>query len=268
MRVAVIVTLGLLCACASQKLALTPLQGVDFSGHWRLNEADSDDPLRLAQNQADPSKVTAGSGQQGGGPGGGQGGGGGGRSGRGSRGGAGGGGGFGANGPMGPAMPGMGAMGQGLRWPGREVDIKQVAGVVAVTSEGIHRIYQPSFDRKPHPHPAANDEPRDRDRDMPARDRGDGRTLCGWDEKTLVVQGGDADEDHPSFEKRYSVSEDGQRLIEVVGFKGGRAGGFTLSRVWDRVVPGSAPAAPVIVPKGTPAGAPLGAASAPQPGAQ
>jgi hypothetical protein len=34
-----------------------------------------------------------------------------------------------------------------------------------------------------------------------------------------------------------SLSEDGLRLIEVVGFKGGRSAGFTLSRVWDKVNP-------------------------------
>jgi len=37
------------------------------------------------------------------------------------------------------------------------------------------------------------------------------------------------------------VSDDGQRLIEVVSYKGGRSSGFTASRVWDRVSPGSQP---------------------------
>ncbi len=65
MRVAVFVALGLLSACATEKLALTPPPGVDFSGQWRLNDAESDDPLRLVQSQiADPSKV--GTGNQGG----------------------------------------------------------------------------------------------------------------------------------------------------------------------------------------------------------
>jgi hypothetical protein len=260
MRVAVVVTLVLLCACASEKLALAPPHGVDFSGQWRLNEADSDDPLRLAQNQADPSKTAAGPGQPGG-PGGQGGSGRGGRGGRGG-GGAGGAGGFGANGPTGPSMPGVGAMGEGLRWPGREVEIKQVAGVVAITSGGVNRVYQPvSFDQKPRHHKPPDDDPRDRDRDRPGRDRGGAPTHCGWDDKTLVVQSGEPDDDHPPFEKRYSVSEDGQRLIEVVGFKGGRSGGFTLSRVWDRVVPGSTPAAA----PGTPA---ANTAPVPRPGAQ
>jgi hypothetical protein len=31
------------------------------------------------------------------------------------------------------------------------------------------------------------------------------------------------------------LSEDGQRLVEVVAFKGGRSSGFTMSRVWDRL---------------------------------
>ena len=41
-------------------------------------------------------------------------------------------------------------------------------------------------------------------------------------------------DDRPPFEEQYSLSEDGQRLIEVVGFRGGRSNGFTMSRVWDR----------------------------------
>ena len=73
---------------------------------------------------------------------------------------------------------------------------------------------------------------------MRARTQGDGPPpACGWDDKTLVVQSGDPDDDHPPFEERYSVSEDGRRLIEVVGFKGGSSAGFTMSRVWDRVPP-------------------------------
>jgi hypothetical protein len=35
-----------LSACASDKLALAPAAGVDLTGHWKLNEADSDDPQR------------------------------------------------------------------------------------------------------------------------------------------------------------------------------------------------------------------------------
>jgi hypothetical protein len=57
---------------------------------------------------------------------------------------------------------------------------------------------------------------------------------CGWAEKTLIVRGGDPDDEHPPFEEHYSLSDDGQRLVEVVEFKGGRSSGFTMSRVWDR----------------------------------
>jgi hypothetical protein len=48
------------------------------------------------------------------------------------------------------------------------------------------------------------------------------------------VRSADPDDDMPPYEQRYSVSPDGQRLVEVVGFKGGRSSGFTMSRVWDR----------------------------------
>jgi hypothetical protein len=57
---------------------------------------------------------------------------------------------------------------------------------------------------------------------------------CGWTDKTLIVRN-DRDEDRLPFEERYSISEDGQRLVEEVSFKGGRSNGFTMSRVWDRV---------------------------------
>jgi hypothetical protein len=62
-----------------------------------------------------------------------------------------------------------------------------------------------------------------------------------------VVQSGEPDEDHPPFEQRFSVSEDGQRLEEIVVFKGGRSSGFVASREWDRAPAGTAaaPAAPV-----------------------
>jgi hypothetical protein len=126
-------------------------------------------------------------------------------------------------------------MNEGLRWPGKQLEIKHVAGVVAFSSDGINRVCQPSDVGRTHGyHSSAEDrdgasarEPRARGRDVPP-------PRCGWTEKTLVVQGGDPDEEHPPFEEQYSLSEDGQRLIEVVAFKGGRSRGFTMSRVWDR----------------------------------
>src|ERR1700688_2165941 len=51
MRVALLVALMCLSACVSEKLALAPPSGVDFTGRWKLNEADSDDPLRVVQSQ-------------------------------------------------------------------------------------------------------------------------------------------------------------------------------------------------------------------------
>jgi hypothetical protein len=75
---------------------------------------------------------------------------------------------------------------------------------------------------------------------------------CGWDEGTLVVKPSDPEDDRPPFEQRFSLSDDGQRLIEVVSFKGGRSSGFTASRVWDRVTPGSAPGSSPTAPPNPP----------------
>ncbi len=229
MRVALLVALLCLSACASEKLALAPPSGVDFTGRWKLDEADSDDPLRVVQSQMANSGpgASGSSGSSGGRRG--QGGRGGGPSGRG-------GGGYGAAGAGAPPPPAVGALSEALRWPGKELEIKQVAGVVAVTSAGDSRVFQPVADSNIHRHrkpPDNNSAPRDRD--MRMRDRGDGPPICGWDGKTLVVQSGAPDDDHPPFEERYSVSEDGQRLIEVVGFKSSLSAGFTMSRVWERV---------------------------------
>jgi hypothetical protein len=44
---------------------------------------------------------------------------------------------------------------------------------------------------------------------------------------------GESDDDHP-VELHYGISEDGRRLVEVVGVKG-HMDGFTMSRVWDRI---------------------------------
>jgi hypothetical protein len=232
MRVALLVALMCLSACASEKLALAPPAGVDFTGRWKLDEADSDDPLRVAQSQTADSRPGASgtSGSSGGRRG--QGGRGGGQGGRGGAGG-----GNGAAGVGAPPPPAVGALSEALRWPGKELEIKQVAGVVAVTSAGDSRVFQPVANSNIHRHrkpPDRDGTPQDRDTRM--RDRDDGPPpACGWDGKTLVVESGAPEDDHPPFEERYSVSEDGQRLIEVVGFKSSRSAGFTMSRVWERV---------------------------------
>ncbi|GAC1496947.1 MAG: hypothetical protein NVS1B6_02360 [Steroidobacteraceae bacterium] len=194
-----------LAACASEKLGQAPPAGVDFSGHWKLNAADSDDPQRLLQTQLNVAAAGQNSGR-------------GGRQGGGAPG-------VSFGGPGGPVMPPVSALNEGLRWPGKQLDIKQVAGVVAFTSDGINRICQPA---------GAATYPRPRAGAATPRARDASPSRCGWTEKTLIVQGGDPDEEQPPFEEHYSLSDDGQRLVEVVAFRGGRSGGFTMSRVWDR----------------------------------
>lgn len=215
----IVVAVAVLCitaSCASEKLEQGPPPGVDFSGHWKLNEADSDEPQRLIQ-APDPSQVgPAGGGSQGGRQGGG-------------RGGAGG---MGYGVPGGPMMPSLGALAAGLRWPGKQLEIKQVGAVLAFTSDGNNVVCQPMAG-PPHSHTAEHDAAQgthgthSRSREMPP-------PRCGWIEKTLIVKTGDP-EDGPPFEQHFSLSDDGRRLVEVVDFKGGSSTGFTVSRVWDRI---------------------------------
>jgi hypothetical protein len=226
MRLVVTVSLICLAGCASDKLAQSPPAGVDFSGHWNLNVADSDDPQRLIEAQFNPTgnsqNTTTGGGRGGG-----------------RQGGRGGAGGVPMGGPVGPSMPSVTAMGDAVRWPGKQLDIKQVAGVVAFTSQGINRVCQPSEGGKSHHHHGGNGGPDDRGgpggRDAAPRARDVPPPHCGWEEKTLIVRGGDADDDRPPFEEHYSLSDDGQRLIGEIEFIGGRSNGFVMSRVWDRL---------------------------------
>jgi hypothetical protein len=222
MRFVIVLAVVTLAGCASEKLQQAPPAGVDFSGSWNLNAADSDDPQRLIQAQFNTpagGQSTTPSGGTGG------------RNGRqgGSRGGAG----Y-PGGPSAPAMPAVAALSEGLRWPGKQLEIKQVAGVVAFTSDGINRVCQPTDMGQTHRHPARSDNGTAAGRDAPPRARDAPVPHCGWQERTLIVRGGDPDDDHPPFEEHYSLSDDGQRLVEVVNFKGGRSSGFTMSRAWDR----------------------------------
>jgi hypothetical protein len=218
MRRLLIATVLCLAACASEKLAQAPPAGVDLSGKWKLNEADSDDPRRVSQAQSDPSAVQTSQGAGGG---------------RGGRGGGGRGAPVSYGGPMGPSTPAMSVLGDAMRWPGKQLELKQIAGVVAFTSEGQNRVCQPADGGKPH-HPRPRQDTGN-GRDTRARGREVPPPRCGWSEKTLVVQEIDPDEDHPPFEEHYSLSDDGQRLVEVIDFRGGRSSGFSMSRVWDRV---------------------------------
>jgi hypothetical protein len=207
MRVAVLVAFILLTACATDATSLAPPPGVDFSGHWKLNVADSDDPLHLLQIAQSGSADNSGN------------------SGRGrGRGGAPGGG----YSPLTPVTPTVGALGEGLRWPGKLLEVQQVGGVVTFSSNGRSRVCQPSGDQKPR-HRSSSD------RDAPLRSgRDELPPHCTWSDKTLIVRSNEPDDERPPYEERYSISDDHQRLVEVVGFTGGRSSGFTMSRVWDR----------------------------------
>lgn len=224
MRFVVVLAMVCLAACATEKLEQAPPAGVDFSGRWTLNVADSDDPQRLIQGQFNTPTAGQSTQPSGGGSGG-----------RGRQGaGRGGSGGMYPAGPGGPLMPSVAALSEGLRWPGKQLEIKQVAGVVAFTSDGINRVCQPADAGKTHRHHAASDDRNGASRDAPPRARDAPPPHCGWTETTLIVRSGDPEDDRPPFEEHYSLSDDGQRLVEVVAFNGGRSSGYTMSRVWDR----------------------------------
>jgi hypothetical protein len=192
---------------------LSPPPGVDFSGHWKLNAADSDDPMHLLQIAGGQGHQSTANGGAGGGDGG--------------RGGAPG---TGIPRVFAPQVPSMSALGAGLRWPGKLLDVQQVGGVVTFSSNGRNRVCQPSAPQTKPKHYSSSD------RDAPLRSgRDELPPICSWSDKTLIVRSRESDEDQLPYEERYSVSEDHQRLYEVVGFRGGASSGFTMSRVWDKV---------------------------------
>jgi hypothetical protein len=207
MRMAMLAGACILAACTSGRLATAPPSGVDLSGRWTLDEAESDDAQRLLQSQLVAATANAsGSGPTSPGR-------------RGARG---------AAGPtaVGPVMPPVTVLDEGLRWPGKDVSIKQAGSVVTFSSGGNVRDCDVSPAKAPVHASVAT------------RGRGDAPPpRCGWDQGTLVVQSGEPEEDHPPYEQRFSVSSDGQRLVEIILFKGGRSEGFTASRVWNRVPP-------------------------------
>lgn len=212
MRVAILAAVVLLSACASEGVSLAPPPGVDFSGRWKFNTADSDDPMHLLQIANAQASAAADNAA------------GGGRGGRGGRGGVG------YPAAMPPAVPSISVLADASRFPGKLLEIKQVAGVLAFTSEGQTRVCQPGGKKNSrHRNNAASD----RDAPLPAaRDTPPPR--CGWEEKTLIVRSSEVGEDRPPYEEHYKISDDGQRLIEEVSFRGGRSSGFVMSRVWDR----------------------------------
>lgn len=211
MRVAIIAAVIFLYGCAPEGLKLAPPTGVNFSGHWKLNVADSDDPMHLIQLANAQASAAADRAESGAG-------------GRGAQG-------TGYPSRVPPAIPSLAALAEGIRFPGKQLDIKQVGGVLTFTSDGKTRICQPSAQKREsrRRHKESDpDAPLPSERDAPP-------PRCGWDDKTLIVRSRDPDEDRPPFEEQYSLSEDGRRLVEEVNFLGGRSNGFTMSRVWDKV---------------------------------
>lgn len=208
-----------IAGCAGNQLASAPSPGVDLSGHWNLNLADSDDAQRLMQSQI----AAATAGVNGGGS---TGAGGGRQRGRG---------GSMPAGPSGPVMPSVSVLDESLRWPGRDLTIEQTSDRVSFTSDGGLRFCHPSARLGGGHRHGSGGAGAERERDMPSRGRGDAPPpRCGWDGRSLVVQSSEPDDDRPPYEQRFSVSDDGQRLVEVVVFKGGRSSGFVASREWDR----------------------------------
>ncbi len=242
MRWGLLVCVCAVTGCASNQLSSTPPPGVDLSGHWTLNVADSDDAQRLMQSQI--AAATAGVNGSGGSSGGGGG----------RQRGRGGGMGPGLGGPAGPVMPSVSVLDDSLRWPGRDLTLEQTPERISFISDGASRFCRPSAHKSGgNHHPPSGDNGRPQGHDMPARGRGDAPPpRCGWDDRTLVVQSGEPDEDRPPYEQRFSVSDDGARLVEVVEFKGGRSNGFVASREWDRVPAGGATAAGVQAAPSTP----------------
>jgi hypothetical protein len=210
MRAALLLLIALSAGCATEReLALSPPPGVDLSGHWRLNVADSDDPLRLTQALASGYGTGAQDPGQNGGQGGGQ------RGGRGSRSGA----------PLIVQQPisiPATIVAELLRWPGAQVEIRQDGGIVTFNSDGDSRVYRPgTIAGNASGHAAKRDH------------RSTAPPPCGWQGASLVVQVKPED-NQPGFDAQYRASDDGRRLIQVITLQGGRLTGFAMSRVWDR----------------------------------
>lgn len=227
MRSSVLLAAALLAACATEKLAIAPPAGVDLSGRWLLDEADSDDPMRLMQTQLATSTANAGpAGPSGSG---GQ---------RGQQGGRGA-----AAGAMGPIMPSVTVLDEALRWPGKSLVITQGGGSVTFASNGRSDLCRPSLAAAPPKHDPSTQGAASRD--LQTHGRGDlPPPVCGWDGQTLVVHSGDPGNDPAPFERRFHLSDSAEQLIEVVTFTGGRSSGFTASRVWKKMPAGANSATP------------------------
>jgi hypothetical protein len=206
MRAALLLLIALSAGCATDReLATSPPPGVDLSGRWHLNVADSDDPMRLTQAlSAGTGMGPADQGQRGGG-----------RSGRGGR--------STAQAPFAQPISIPATMvADLLRWPGTRLEIHQDGGTATFDSDGDSRVYKPGAgSAKSAGHGAKKDH------------RSSGPAPCGWLGASLVVHV-EPESNQPGFDARYRVSDDKARLVQVITLQGGQLTGFAMSRVWDR----------------------------------
>ncbi len=115
MRFANIFLAVLIAGCASEQLAVAPPSGIDLSGHWRLDAADSDDPQRLLQALDDTRNQAAAAGSKGA-----------------------------AQADAGAVRLPIAAIAEVMQWPGRDLVIKQTGGVAAFSSDGEDHVYRPA----------------------------------------------------------------------------------------------------------------------------
>ena len=215
MRSVWIIAALLIAGCAHERLAASPPPGVDLSGHWRLNAAESDDPQRLVGLLAGFGDAAAPDAPSGDGPGGAD-----------RRGGdedgagpRGGGREAGANAAAAPIS--IGALAVAMQWPGTDLVIRQVGGVAAFSSGGTSRVYQP--------------ETATRAQQRAARGRGRrAAQSCGWSDGALLVSA-TPDDDGPPLQLRYALSANRRRLVETIRRSGGAGRAIELIRVWDRL---------------------------------
>jgi hypothetical protein len=205
MRAAFLLLIALCAGCATDRgLATSPPHGVDLSGHWRLNVADSDDPLRLTQSLSSSKGMGSPDQSQRGGQ----------RSGRGGR----------SAGQLPFTQPisiPATIVADVLRWPGAQVEIHQDGGTATFASDGDSRVYRPDAGSAK----AASHGKKDHRSSAPSQ--------CGWLGASLVVHV-EPEGNQPGFDAQYRVSDDGARLVQLITLQGGQLTGFTMSRVWDR----------------------------------
>lgn len=185
--------------CAD-RLALRAPTGVDLSGTWHLNKADSDDPINVMQSQM----AALGAGAPGFPPGGGPPGG------RPPPGG------FAGGAPVGPRID-PAALQRALNWPRETLVIRQQDASIEFDSDGQQRLLRPAS------RPCVS---------VPTP-RGVVAASCGWSQRSLVIKAESRRRSAPI--EKYALSEDGRRLIQTLLLKGGPGGELKLTRSFDAV---------------------------------